>query len=185
MDAAKLVECYAEDKQLETPIVVPPHLLGYNLSHVVQDRLIRMIQNRCTAAEGFVIKLKYIVDIRGGSLDHRTASVNFMVDYVASCLRPEVNDQVNAIVSRVLKIGIFAELGPLSIFVPVTHMSENYEFSSTTQPMFIAKDTNREIKQHSVINVRIEQIEMLDDNYLPTNTTSCVLKAMGTLSDTT
>lgn len=174
---AKLIELYSEDAHLETAVVIPPHLLRYNLTNVVQDRLVRKIQGRCTAADGFIIKLKHIVDIRGGALDHRSGSVNYTVDYVASCLRPEVNDHVKAIVTRVLKMGIFADLGPLSIFIPVTHMPEGFEFQSGV----FVQGERCTIKPQSVITVRIEQIEMLDDNYLPTNTTSCVLKAMGIL----
>jgi DNA-directed RNA polymerase II subunit RPB7 len=176
--AEKLIELYSEDAQLESAVVILPHLLRYNLTHVVQDRLTRQIQGRCTLADGFIIKMRHIVDIRGGSLEQRTGAVNYTVDFVASCLRPEVGDTVHAIVSRVMKIGIFADLGPLSIFIPQTYMPQGFEFQSGE---FVRG--RREIKQQSVITVTIQQIEMLDDNYLPTKTTSCVMKAMGVLCD--
>jgi DNA-directed RNA polymerase subunit E'/Rpb7 len=88
-----------------------------------------------------------------------------------------------------MKNGIFADLGPLSIFIPVSRLPDSAQFISDQAPHYVIPATGdndgtaRAIKQQSLIKIRIEQIQMLDDNYLPTNTTSCVLKAMGTLID--
>jgi DNA-directed RNA polymerase subunit E'/Rpb7 len=76
-------------------------------------------------------------------------------------------------------MGIFADLGPLSIFVPESLIPKTFQFTGNS---YISNDEQiPDIKQQSVIKVRIEHIEMLDDNHLPSNTTSCVLKAMGAL----
>jgi len=73
---AALVERYAEDKQLETTVILAPHLIRMNINHVIQDRLIKGMQGKCklkaarrkeglkpiftgTAKDGFVIK--YVV----------------------------------------------------------------------------------------------------------------------------
>lgn len=45
--ATELIERYSEDKQLESPVTIPPHLIRLNLAHVIQDRLVRQIQGRC------------------------------------------------------------------------------------------------------------------------------------------
>lgn len=87
-------------------------------------------------------------------------------------------DVVEAIVTRLLKIGLFADLGPLSIFVPIQRMPEDTCFDMNTGQLILANGDA--IKQQSLIRIRIEQIQMLDDSITPSNTTSCVLKAMGT-----
>jgi DNA-directed RNA polymerase subunit E'/Rpb7 len=121
-------------------------LIRMNINHVIQDRLIKGMQGKCkaplfweqlntidqgSAKDGFVIKLKRVVDITGGAIEQRTGSVTYHVKYLAQCLRPRAShtildcpspngncdhqgDTVEAIVGRVLKMGIFADLGPLS-----------------------------------------------------------------------
>lgn len=181
---------YAEDKQLETPVTIPPHLLRHNLALVIQDILNKKIRGRCTAKDGFVIKLKRLVAVEGGSIEQRTGAVNYTVRYVAQCLRPLAShvecdlpscthsgDIVEAFVSRIMKIGVFADLGPLSIFVPASHFPPDFVYENN---QFFSEEKNFHIRQQSLIRIRIEHIDMLDDNYLPSNTTSCVLKAMGT-----
>ena len=46
---AELIERYAEDKQLETTVVIAPHLIRMNINHVIQDRLIKGMQGKCKA----------------------------------------------------------------------------------------------------------------------------------------
>ena len=89
-------------------------------------------------------------------------------------------------VSRVFKIGVFAELGPLNIFVPLSRMPEEYLYHTIPMTHFSVNAANdpsgsQIIKPGSEINIRIEKIAMLDDNFLPSNSTSTILKAMGEL----
>ena len=58
----------------------------------------------------------------------------------------------------------------------LTNMFSRYEFNGHS---YASPDDA--IKQQSLIRVKLQHIEMLDDNHLPSNTTSCVLKAMGAL----
>lgn len=180
-ESAALVDLYSRDTELNTIITIPPHLIRAGLKYVIQDRLIKKTQNSCTSSDGFMIKLRRIIQIGGGSIEARTGGVKFTVRYVAQCLRPQVGDILQAIVSRVLKIGIFADLGPLSIFVPHNRFPDETQYvilQPSNNPAY-KLDGDDAIQQHCKIDLRIEQIEMLDDNYMASNTTQCVLKAMG------
>jgi DNA-directed RNA polymerase II subunit RPB7 len=181
-DVSSPLERYSDDSKLTEKVTVPPHLLRYNLKHVIQDRLARNIRNRCTEKDGFVLKLKHVAEIRGGLLDKRSGSAKYQVDYIASTLRPHEGDVVEAIVTRVFKIGVFADLGPLNIFIPLSRVPAEFNFQSLPSPQFtVAGDTSRDIRPGSDVHIRIEKIEMLDDDFRPTNSTRCVLKAMGEL----
>lgn len=180
----EMLHRYCEEKKLQAHVTVPPHSLRYNLQHVIQDRLSRTIKGKCTEENGFILSMKRISEIKGGLLDKHNGSVHYNVDFIAQTLRPQIGDIVEAVVSRVFKIGVFADLGPLNIFVPFSRMSEEYQYQ--TQPIThfsISNDTTggKMIKPGSQIHVRIEKIAMLDDNFLPSNSTSTVLKAMGEL----
>lgn len=179
MSSSLLLERYSQNQKLEAHVTIPPHLLRYNLHYVIQDRLTRFVSNRCTENDGFVLNLRQIANIRGGVLDKRTGSVHYAVDYIAQTLRPQIGDIVEAVVSRVFKIGIFADLGPLNIFIPLARLPQGYQFQTLPEPHFIIEA--QEIKPGTEIHVRIEKVAMLDDDFLPANATKCVLKAMGEL----
>jgi len=178
-EANALLSRYTQDVMLEAFITVPPHQLRYNLKYVIRDRLARTIRNRCTEKDGFVLELKRVASIRGGVVDKRSGSVHYVVDYIAKTLRPQVADVVEAAVLRVFKIGVFAELGPLNIFIPLSRLPPEYQFDGTS--FVIPGNATKEIKPGTVVHVKVEKIAMLDDNFLPSNSTRCVLKAMGAL----
>lgn len=98
-----------------------------------------------------------------------------------------MGDIVQAVVTRVLKIGIFADLGPLNIFIPANRIPEDAQYvilQPSNNPAYVFNEGDEEmwkIQVQTKIDIRIEQIEMLDDNYMASNTTQCVLKAMGDL----
>lgn len=124
----------------------------------------------------------------------------YNVSYIAQCLRPHAahhesqctlcrhlvvsniflsgtsgphcnhqGDVVEAVVTRVLKMGIFADLGPLNIFIPETHIpTDVFHFDGKN---YVSSDGQQAIKQQSQIRVRIEHVDMFDDNYLPSNAT--------------
>ena len=184
-DDASFVSRYSQDTKLEAFITIPPHQLCYKLQYVIRDTLSRNIRNRCTEKDGFVLDLKRVEKIRGGVLDKRSGSVHYVVDYIAETLRPQIGDVVEAMVTRVFKIGVFADLGPLNIFIPLGRLPAEYQFNTTfDSPMnyfSIPGEATKDIRPGTVVHVRMEKIEMLDDNFMANNSTRCVLKAMGQL----
>lgn len=81
-DASALIDQYSKDVELQTTIVIPPHLIRSGMKYVIQDRLIKKIQNTCTSSEGFIIKLRRVLTTTGGAIEARTGSVKFTVRYV-------------------------------------------------------------------------------------------------------
>lgn len=178
-----LLQRHSEENVLTAQVSVLPHTLRYNLRHVIQDRLSKTLRGRCTEKDGFVLRMKRIIEpIEGGLLDKRTGAVHYDVNYVAQTLNPHVGEVVEAVVSRVFQIGVFADLGPLNIFIPANRIPDGYEFQTLpTAHYTLPGDVSAEktIRIGSELHVRIEKIAMLDDNFLPSNSTSTVLKAMG------
>ena len=80
-------------------------------------------------------------------------------------------------------------MGPLNIFIPANRISEDSQYvilQPSNNPAYVLHDEETGEEQWKIqvqkkIDIRIEQIEMLDDNYMASNTTQCVLKAMGFL----
>jgi len=178
MDLA-LLNRYSEEKILGLPVIVQPHLLRFNLQSVIQDILNKETKGKCTEEDGFILQLKRIININDGMLDKKTGAVHYNVRMVAQILRPSIGDIIEAVVSKLFKIGIFADLGPLSLFIPLNRIPEEIEFDKSGQ--FIHKHANLIIKKGTEIKMKIEKLAMLDDNFLPSNSTCCVLKGMGEL----
>jgi DNA-directed RNA polymerase subunit E'/Rpb7 len=82
--ASVLVDLYSKDVELRTVIEIPPHLIRAGMKYVIQDRLIKKIQNTCTSSDGFIIKLRRVLKTEGGSIEARTGAVKFTVTYVKS-----------------------------------------------------------------------------------------------------
>ena len=176
-----VVQRFATEKELIEPIVVKPHSLRYNLHHVIRDRLKRQVVGSCSETHGFILQIRNIKNTEGGIVNRQNGSVEYRVHYIAQVLRPHEGDMVEAVVSRVMKIGVFADLGPLSIFIPLSNMPENLEFSTFPKAHFVETggDNNEVLQSGSHVQIEIEKIEMLDENFQPSDSTDCVLKAMG------
>jgi DNA-directed RNA polymerase II subunit RPB7 len=173
---------YTEEKKLQAHVSIPPHSLRYNLQFVIQDRLERSVRGKCTEENGFILQMKRITEVKGGLLDKKTGTVHYNVDFIAQTLRPQVGDIIEAVVTKVFKIGVFADLGPLNIFIPLSRMPEQFQFQTHPVPQFVVEnDVSQTIKPGSELQLKIEKIAMLDDNFLPSNSTCCVLKSMGAL----
>lgn len=189
IEISELVQRYSEEKKLRATVNVPPHSMRYNLTHVIQDRLSRNIRGKCNDHDGFILQLKRIENIDGGILDKRSGAAQYGVDFIAQILRPKTGDVVEAVVSRIFKIGVFADLGPLEIFIPLARMSSMFVFQSAPSPQFVVFekstdnkiDVNQSIRIGTEVQIRIEKIAMLDDNFSPSNSKCCVLKSMGEL----
>jgi DNA-directed RNA polymerase subunit E'/Rpb7 len=74
-----LVNRYSEDKLLEGTVTLLPHQLRANLKFAVQDRLMRMLQSKCSQENGFIIKLRKVISINDGIIETRGANVRFEV----------------------------------------------------------------------------------------------------------
>ena len=82
----------------------------------------------CSEDYGFVLRLNKIDKIGMGTIDGQYGYVVYPVDFTITAFKPNIEDIVIARVTAVSKCGFFAQLGPLEIFVPHTHIPEGYDF---------------------------------------------------------
>lgn len=175
-----LVQRYAQDTVITTNVLLPPHLLRYNLNTVLRNRLTRANAGRCTEEHGFVLGLRRVTSVTGGIIDRMTTGAYFTVECVAETLRPEVGDVIEAVVHQANKIGLFAKLGPLSVFVPLSRIPDDYRFETQPRPHFRAPELP-DLKPGAIIRVQVQLIEMLDETFAQSSDAPTALKAMGAL----
>lgn len=92
-----------------------PQSLGPNIHSLVQEDLVRKVEGSCTA-EGYIISVLRIDAISSGRI-LLTGQTAFTVDYQALVLRPQKGEVVDAPIVSTSKLGFFAGVGPLSIFI--------------------------------------------------------------------
>eukprot|EP01063_Lacrimia_lanifica_P035320 TRINITY_DN6702_c0_g10_i1.p2 TRINITY_DN6702_c0_g10~~TRINITY_DN6702_c0_g10_i1.p2 ORF type:complete len:176 (+),score=62.69 TRINITY_DN6702_c0_g10_i1:81-608(+) len=69
-----------------------------------------------------------------------TGPASFHVKYRALVLRPFEDESIDALISKVTQMGVFANVGPLEVFVSKENMPDSYKYddSNPMQPKFVA-----------------------------------------------
>jgi DNA-directed RNA polymerase II subunit RPB7 len=120
----------------------------------------------CSGEFGFVLRLNSIDRIGKGTIDDiHSGTVVYPVDFTITSFMPSVNSSVIAQVTAVSKSGFFAQLGPLEIFVPHTHIPESYSYNYTEQDgeeenTFESEFTK--ISKGEFVRIKICAIEKMD-----------------------
>ena len=83
------------------------------------------MEGTCTGKYGFVIAVTTIDSIGSGIIQPGQGFVVYPVKYKAIVFRPFKGEVLDAIVTQVNKVGMFAEIGPLSCFIS-HHVSRKY-----------------------------------------------------------
>lgn len=107
-------------KELEHDITLEPKYLGPNLRDHLRLHLYHHLEGTCNGRHGYLIAIISIESIdQGCLLDVSGAAglVGFRVRYRGLVLKPYKGETVDAVVGAVNKMGFFANVGPLQIFV--------------------------------------------------------------------
>lgn len=94
-----------------------PRNFGPNLLEIVQQKLFDEVEGSCSGKYGFILTVTTIDHIGNGYIEHNTGFVTYPINYQAIVFRPFKGEVLDATVTQLNKVGIFAEIGPLSCFV--------------------------------------------------------------------
>lgn len=75
------------------------------------------MEGTCTGKYGFVIAVTTIDQIGSGVIQPGQGFVVYPVKYKAIVFRPFKGEVLDAVVKQINKVGMFAEIGPLSCFI--------------------------------------------------------------------
>lgn len=102
---------------LEHEILLHPKYFGPQLMETVKQKLYTEVEGTCTGKYGFVIAVTTIDMIGSGIIQPGQGFVVYPVKYKAIVFRPFKGEVLDAVVKQVNKVGMFAEIGPLSCFI--------------------------------------------------------------------
>jgi DNA-directed RNA polymerase II subunit RPB7 len=95
-------------------------------------------------------------DIHPGLIDNDTGAVNIICYPTVVLLRPFKNEVLDAVVTSAShEVGFHCHVGPLEIFVSRHSMPEDMRFNHATGDCWTSEDGVTEIKEGSVVRLRI------------------------------
>jgi DNA-directed RNA polymerase II subunit RPB7 len=123
-----MLKPYERKTHLSREIPIEPHLLTCNINRIIKDKVWNVMKTVCSGEFGFVLRLDSIDNVGKGSIDTDSGTVVYPVEFTVTSFKPDINAIVIANVTAVSKSGFFAQLGPLEIFVPHTHIPDSYTY---------------------------------------------------------
>lgn len=102
---------------MEQKVTLEARFLGPQLRDHLRLQLYRTVEGSCNGRYGFIVAIVAVDSIDSGVVQDGTGAISFAVKYTAVVLKPYKNETVDATIVTVNKMGFFASLGPLQIFV--------------------------------------------------------------------
>jgi len=96
-------------------ITLQPQYIGQNIQLLIQDYLFKKVEGICTSS-GYIIAVLKIEKISEGKI-LLSGQISFQIEYQALILKPTNGEVIDAQIISCTKMGFFANVGPLSIFI--------------------------------------------------------------------
>lgn len=114
--------------KLSESIAIQPSQYTKDIRKSVTSTLYATIEGRCTHEYGYIISVLGDIEIGEGSIQQTGVTV-FDVNYEALVLKVDKEEVIDAIVVETNNMGVFAQMGPVRIFV------SNYQMMPTAVPI--------------------------------------------------
>lgn len=123
-------------KDLSLKLRLHPSYFGPNMDQYLKDKLLNDVEGKCTGQFGYIVcVLDYMkINVGKGKVISGTGMAEFDVKYSAIVWKPFKGEVVDGVVTDVNKMGFFAEVGPLSVFVSTHLIPSNMKFDPTANP---------------------------------------------------
>jgi len=141
---------------LDKTLYLHPRFFGPNLKSTLISKLHNEVEGTCSGRYGFVVTVTSVDQIGLGRVQEGTGFVCFSVKFKAIVFRPFKNEVVDAVVSQVNKMGFFAEVGPLQVFVSKHLIPSDMKFDpQANPPCFISDDGSVKIEKDCEVRLKI------------------------------
>jgi len=119
---------------MERDLLLLPAHFGPNLKEHLNQKLIQKVEGSCSGRWGFVICVTDVLDHGKGKIREGAGLVTFSMKFQAIVFRPFKGEVLDAKVDKVNKLGFFAEVGPLQVFVSKHLIPTDMKFDAQSNP---------------------------------------------------
>lgn len=136
-----------------------PHNICQNIKLLIQEYLYKNVEGMCTPS-GYIISVLKIESISEGQI-LISGQVSFKIVYEAIVLKPVVGEIVDCKIVSSTKMGYFANVGPMSIFIYTYLIPQNLHQELTESTSIRLKIIGTKINSS-----KIYAIGTLNDDFL-------------------
>jgi DNA-directed RNA polymerase II subunit RPB7 len=143
---------------LKRDVEIHPKFFGAKLMDRLTQRLSVEVEGSFAGKHGFVVAVLEILQepVPEGRLDDVSGMAVFTLAYQAVVFRPFKGEVLNAVVTKVVQHGFFAEAGPLTIFVSYHLLPDEMKFNPLRESWRSESiEDSEEIRKESAVRLRI------------------------------
>ncbi|XP_043476734.1 DNA-directed RNA polymerase II subunit RPB7 [Leptopilina heterotoma] len=141
---------------MDHDILLHPRYFGPHLLDTVKQKLYTEVEGTCNGKYGFVIAVTSIDNIGAGIIQPGQGFVLYPVKYKAIVFRPFKGQVLDGIVVQVNKVGLFAEIGPLTCFISHHSIPSEMQFCpNINPPCYKSKEEDVVIQADDEIRIKI------------------------------
>jgi len=155
--------------EMKKELLLYPKHFGPNIQEQLVDKLINSVEGSCSGRYGFVVCVTEVTHTGKGKIREGGGLATFPITFNAVVFRPFKGEVFDAVVTTVNKLGFFAQVGPLQVFVSKHLIPADMQFDpqatpaayvsqvSAHQPQRVNKDTEVRLR---VIATRVNALEI-------------------------
>jgi len=141
---------------LSKNLIVPPRALGPRLQSTLVTKLHEEVEGTCSGRYGFIITVTSVEHMGMGRVQESTGFVIFPVKFKAIVFKPFKGEVVDGVVTQVTKMGFFADVGPLQVFVSRHMVPEDVVFDAQSNPpCFASTDATVRVEKDTEVRMKI------------------------------
>lgn len=144
---------------MERELLLHPRLLGPHVTDHLKEKLLQSVEGTCSGRHGYIITVTQIISQSKGQIKEGSGITSFTMKFNAIVFRPFKGEVLDAIVTKVNKMGFFAEVGPLPVFVSKHAIPADMVFDQNSNPAsYVSQVTDEQpirIRPDSEVRLRI------------------------------
>ncbi|KAF9792866.1 RNA polymerase Rpb7 [Thelephora terrestris] len=151
-------------KELTHTILLHPSYFGPRMLQFLESKLYSDVEGTCSGQFGYIIAVVSMSDIGNGIVLPGSGQAEFVARYRAIVFKPFKGEVVDGVVNNVTKMGFFAEVGPLTVFVSHQLIHPDMKFDPNSNPpsfasedQIIEKNTKVRLK---IVGTRVDATEI-------------------------
>ena len=152
----------------------------------ITDRLHRDIEGTCSGRYGYIISILNVKSISHGTILDGLGYAEFTITFQAIVFKPWKGQVVDATVCTVNKMGFFAEVGPLTVFVSCHLLGADMQFeqgAGASGACYVASGLGMGQGQGNAAQQRIAVGEQVRVRIIGTRVDATEIFAIGTVKE--
>ncbi|KAF3154495.1 DNA-directed RNA polymerase II subunit [Orbilia oligospora] len=139
---------------LERTITLHPYYFGPHMREYLINKLLTDVEGTCTGRY-YIICVLDAYNISMGKILPGSGLAEFTISYRAVVWRPFKGETVDGVVTAVSKLGFFANVGPLPVFVSTHLIPADVKFDPTANPPQFSDNEGQVIEKGAHVRLKL------------------------------